>query len=692
MSLQLNITYGSGVTSQSAAFQAQFATAANAAVQFFEHTFTNNVAVNISLDYAALGGNAIASNSFSLQGFYPYATVRAALASHVASSNADDAVSIANLPLADPGNATKGYVLTNAQATALGIGNFSGQGTAVDDMLTVNSNLTFNFDPNNRNAAGNFDLIGVLEHEISEGVFGRIQNENADSNLSNSVLDLFRYTAAGNGTRTYVPGNDGWFSIDGTHNLERFNNTGAQSGDLADWYPAITGDSFGNGSTGIASLVTPTDLRVLDVIGWTRAPATVMDFNGDGVSDILFTNTATGDLGYYGMNGSNQGWSHIGSASTAYSIVGTGDFIHNYTSDILYRNNTTGDLGFYVMSKGGNGSGSGNTPGNDVAGTLASWVHIGGSSTAYSVVGVGEFGDANAVHGAEILFRNNSNGDMGFYSSAGGTFNNWSSIGGSSTSYSVAGLGDFHGDGVSDILFRNASTGDFGYYNMVNGANQGWVSFGGSSTSYSVVGIGDFYGVGSGHGGTSDILFRNAATGDTGFFAVSGGALGAWHSLGATSTAYSVVAIGDYYGNGVDDILFRNNATGDTGFYAMSNGVNTGWHALGSSSTAYSIVGDTTTNGVGTGESHGNSLTQTAGGPTTAAPLSQTLGGGDTGVHMSQTLGGDVVTHLSQTMGGNDISAVAQTVGANAALHLTETLGHNEAIVSVIQHDHNLFS
>ena len=152
------------------------------------------------------------------------------------------------------------------------------------------------------------------------------------------------------------------------------------------------------------------------------------------------------------------------------------------------------------------------------------------------------------------------------------------------------------------------------------------------------------------------------------------------------------MGIGDYYGNGVDDILFRNNATGDTGFYAMSNGVNTGWHALGSSSTAYTIVGDTTTNGVGTGEAHSNGLTQTAGGPTTAAPLSQTLGGGDTGVHMSQTLGGDVVTHLSQTMGGNDISAVAQTVGANAALHLTETLGHNEAIVSVIQHDHNLFS
>jgi hypothetical protein len=55
-----------------------------------------------------------------------------------------------------------------------------------------------------------------------------------------------------------------------------------------------------------------------------------------------------------------------------------------------------------------------------------------------------------------------------------------------------------------------------------------------------------------------------------------------------------VVAIGDYLGTGTDDILFRNNATGDTGFYAMVNGVNTGWHDVGGSSTAYQVISSAT--------------------------------------------------------------------------------------------------
>ena len=73
--------------------------------------------------------------------------------------------------------------------------------------------------------------------------------------------------------------------------------------------------------------------------------------------------------------------------------------------------------------------------------------------------------------------------------------------------------------------------------------------------------------------GTDDILYRNNATGDTGFYAIHNGANTGWVDIGASSTAYSVVGVGDLTGNGTDDVLFRNNATGDTGFYAIFNGV-----------------------------------------------------------------------------------------------------------------------
>ena len=188
----------------------------------------------------------------------------------------------------------------------------------------------------------------------------------------------------------------------------------------------------------------------------------------------------------------------------------------------------------------------------------------------------------------DILFRNNATGDTGFYGIVNGVNTGWNDIGATSTAYSVVGVGDFHGNGKSDVLFRNNATGDTGFYNIVNGVNTGWVDIGASSTAYSVVGIGNFDGNVT---GTDDILFRNNATGDTGFYGIVNGVSNGWHDIGVSSTAYTIVGTGDYLGTGTHDVLFRNNGTGDTGFFAISNGVNTGWHDVGASSTAYHVVG-----------------------------------------------------------------------------------------------------
>jgi hypothetical protein len=54
-------------------------------------------------------------------------------------------------------------------------------------------------------------------------------------------------------------------------------------------------------------------------------------------------------------------------------------------------------------------------------------------------------------------------------------------------------------------------------------------------------------------------------------------AFNGWHQVGDSDTNYSIVAVGDYFGNGTSDILFRNNSTGDTWFEAMSNGAFSGY-------------------------------------------------------------------------------------------------------------------
>jgi hypothetical protein len=156
---------------------------------------------------------------------------------------------------------------------------------------------------------------------------------------------------------------------------------------------------------------------------------------------------------------------------------------------------------------------------------------------------------------------------------------------------------DFSQSGTSDVLYRNDSTGDTGVYAISNGVNTGWHDVGASSTAYVIVGTGDFYG-----NGTEGILYRDNSTGDTGFYSITNAANTGWQDVGASSTAYVVVGVGDFYGNGTDDILYRDSATGDTGFYAMVNGVNTGWHDVGASSTAYSVVGVGDFNGDGTSD------------------------------------------------------------------------------------------
>ncbi len=89
----------------------------------------------------------------------------------------------------------------------------------------------------------------------------------------------------------------------------------------------------------------------------------------------------------------------------------------------------------------------------------------------------------------------------------------------------------------------------------------------------------------------SDILFRNAATGDTGFDQVNAnGTLQGWRSICSSNTSYAVAGTGDYNGDGISDVLFRNNATGNMGFCQLnSNGTLQGWHALGGSVTSYGV-------------------------------------------------------------------------------------------------------
>ncbi len=272
------------------------------------------------------------------------------------------------------------------------------------------------------------------------------------------------------------------------------------------------------------------------------------------------------DLGYFTVNSVGAPtWHDIGTYSSAYTVVGTGDFLGSGTDDVLFRNASTGDTGFYAI----------------VSGVNTGWKDIGASSTAYGVAGIGDF---NGDGTDDVLYRNTSTGDTGFYQIVNGANTGWHDVGASSPAYDVVGVGNFMGTGTDDILYHSHLTGDVGFYNIANGVNTGWVDVGASSIAYDVVGIGDF----TGHG-NADILFRTNATGDFGFYEIVNGANTGWHDLGPSATSYIVVGTGNYLGGGNDDVMFHNFVTGDSGFFSIANGINTGWHGLGASSNVYNV-------------------------------------------------------------------------------------------------------
>jgi hypothetical protein len=246
------------------------------------------------------------------------------------------------------------------------------------------------------------------------------------------------------------------------------------------------------------------------------------DFSNDGRSDILWRDNA-GNMAIWEMNGGaifNENTAGLGNVPTAWSIVGTGDFNGDGNADILWRNTTTGDLAIWEMNGttilNANTAGLGNVPLN------------------WSIVGVGDF---NGDGMADILWRNNTNGNVAIWLMNGTTVTNSSTatFGNMPATWSVAGTGDFNGDGLSDILWRDTA-GDIAIWEM-NGTtilNPSTSGVGNLSTVWSVAETGDFDG-----NGMSDILWRDSS-GDIAIWFMNGTAIASSAGLGTIPTTFTI--------------------------------------------------------------------------------------------------------------------------------------------------------
>ena len=211
--------------------------------------------------------------------FVSYAQLAAAMTAHA--TTADDRLAVASLPQSDPSNGL-GFEIVGGEAQVLGILPPSG---GIDDTVSISSTEPWTFGS---------DLVGAIEHEITEGGFGRFEALGLDVNAKFAPFDLFRFNTAG--AHDFTGGADGFYSffgVDGAHLAAFLHNAISAGGvndgqDLGDWDLTFE-DAFGAGGGGHSTSISAVDLQVLDVLGFTPSGAAA----GSGPDDFAdsFTDT-----------------------------------------------------------------------------------------------------------------------------------------------------------------------------------------------------------------------------------------------------------------------------------------------------------------------------------------------------------------------------------------------------------------
>jgi Ca2+-binding RTX toxin-like protein len=334
--------------------------------------------------------------------------------------------------------------------------------------------------------------------------------------------------------------------------------------------------SFTGGSLTLSSI--PTGHIVAQAAAGGGVQLTIMptavanDFNGDGLSDVLWrSDDGTMRDWLAQSNGSFVGnVAHFNPApSLKWHVAGVGDFNGDGRVDILWRDDDGTVHDWLAQADGGFvGNGLNLNPG-------LQW-HVAGT------------GDFNGDGRSDVLWRDDSGRVTDWLGQPDGSFAGNGLNLNPGTSWHAVGTGDFNGDGRADVLWQNDDGRVTDWLGQSNGSFIGNALNLNPGTSWHVVGTGDFNG-----DGRDDILWRNDDGTMRDWLAQSDGTFvgNAAHFSPNPGADWAVISIGDYNRDAIDDLLLQNNTSGQViewsgqtdGGFAPNAAVNlnpgTAWHA-----------------------------------------------------------------------------------------------------------------
>ena len=180
--------------------------------------------------------------------------------------------------------------------------------------------------------------------------------------------------------------------------------------------------------------------------------------------------------------------------------------------------------------------------------------------------------DFNGDGRADLFVHNIFTGELSAWL-GGGTSSRWPSYGtvALSSGWVPIGTRDFNGDGRTDLLWRNAITGELVVWLLDGGHNPSeclvWTVASGSGGA--PIGTGDFNG-----DGRTNLLWRNAITGELVVWLLNGGTIlqNASYGTVASGSGWVPIGTGDFNGDGRTDLLWYNNHTGELVVWLLNGG------------------------------------------------------------------------------------------------------------------------